>query len=287
MLDETIQSTDTQVEAEPQAIDQNTEPSDPIMDAYRKGLNPEPQKVTEEWTKDKRFGTIYKTPDDVYKAHREMEKMFNPLQDKVKEYEQKINEYSQLQGKLTEYESKINQYQPLEQYINYLDQNPQYGGKVKAVLEEINKEIRRNQYGADLPDEIVRELEESRRFREEAAREKEKAEFERTVSQGSEVAKTQLTEIDQIASKFNIDFDKSEFIEWAIKKDFSPNELKARFIEHALPEIEKFAQVSGEKRVINNINSNRKAAISGSGTRVTPTNNTKSLDDALFEAYRK
>lgn len=235
------------------------------------------------WEKDKRFNTFWKKdPNKMYKDLIEKDKMYTQGQQTLaqlkKEMEAKSGEFEPIKQKATAYDQ-------FENYLKMIEAHPELKNKLYGVFEEVNKQLKRIQYGVDndLPDHILQKLDKVSEFESKL----QQIEQEKAINENVKIIDSEVKKIDQFASEYGIEYDKKDFLDFCHKNNIPFNMMMDKFIAISLPEIKKTLASQTQKTVLNNQNSNRAAQTLG-GTKTPAQSNPKlSYEEAMMQVLTK
>lgn len=238
-----------------------------------------------DYTKDPRWGKIWKTDKDIYKSYRELDKGFGQYNGTLKklgikspaELESRYNQVSEYEKQMEELKNSGQEHQKVYNYLNHILSNPRYAGKIQPILDEVNKQIRldwvREQVGnpqlGELPPELLDTvaslLEKDQKREQEVAEQK----ANQVKEQNLKLIDTQIGNIKDFAQKTGLEFgdaEEKEFLEWFSQQKnddgslkYPLHTMKALYLELAMEQglITKNAQLQGEKKVIENLQKNQ------------------------------
>jgi len=221
------------------------------------------------WEQDKRFETMWdKNPDNLYKSYKALETKLNDNGASIRsEYDEKIKG---MQGDLDQYGS-------LKQYLTTIENHPELSGKFREMIEGFNKQLNREKYGADLPEEVMSRLDEFDSLKEHI----QKGEQEKLVQQNLDVINKQFDEINEFADRHNLSYDEQEFLAYAKENNISPEFMKAAFVNQVLPQVEESIRSKTQQSVLKNREKGRSASPPSGGKPPASRTETQSLDQAL------
>lgn len=269
-----IESGSNEIENEIDSPDMNLENDDQV-DQVQKPL----------WTTDKRYKTHWKgDPDELYKSYREMDKEYPQLkafQKHAQESEIKIRQ--EYESKNTELSSKLQNMEQISSFVDLIDSNPEYSQKLAPIIQEIIKESRRKQYGADLPDNVISQLREVDQMKAHLEEIKQREQ----VTKLTEVLDSNLSEIDQFVADRELEYDKDDFLAYCEKNKIPAEFVSSVFYKIALPQITQSAQKKGSQAVVSNLNKNKGSSLPSSTRTSSQQTQSKSFDERFLAAYNK
>jgi hypothetical protein len=225
----------------------------------------ENEKKLKGWQEDKRYETFWKKdPNNLYGSYKTLEQKLEENGLKIKEYEEKIDNLNKSNSEVSE----------LTNYFESISKHPAFSNKFNDLINEYNKSIRREAYGADLPDHIVDKLQKVDELEEYVQKQKETEK----VTEQSKIIEEQQSKIDEIAKKHNIEYDKNEFLEWCKENRIAPSSMEAHFIKHAYNHIIGAVKHQTQNTVIKNVDLNKKATL---------PSNTKKGSDGTEASFRQ
>ncbi len=252
---------------EEQSSNQGIEPS---ADSGTEGS--EQPKVTG-WESDKRYETMWgKDPNKAYESYKNMETQMEKISRLNKEYESRVRER----------EAEIEKYKPGKQVLDFFESNPKYQELVVNALKEAKKQEQEQKYGAPLNPQIYGALEKSERVERELMKMKE----ERQVQEISSRIDSSLNEIDSIAKKYELEWDRRDFLTYCNKNNVPPEYMVDKFTRLAHDKITEIVAARGQSAIKGNIQSNRAKSIPSGSGRVAPSGG-KSAYDQIVEAYKR
>lgn len=208
-----------------------------------------------EWMADKRYETMWKkSPNELYKSYREMEKFIDPLKKQVSEREQQLTKLQEEVGKFSE----------LQQVLNLIQSNPRYSQSTNEFFSNLANQIKRDKYG-DLPDDVIAKLSEVDQIKQQMQLAEQQQEEARNV----EVAKRGLTEVGEFAKQNGIEYDQQEFVDAFLASGLPLSAMMTFFRSAALDSIRENAAMSATKNIRGNLEKNRSGALPVSGRRST------------------
>lgn len=156
------------------------------------GQQPAQQPTAQEiadWTKDERYTRMWrKDPNQLYKSYKSaddlIEKQYKPLRAQAETFTKLFSDYGheadpeKLKAafeKLKSWEDPENPIVKRGNYISYFLDHPEYKNELTEVLEGYRRREIRKQFGEGVSDEIVNEIVENRKFREQAEAKEKKA----------------------------------------------------------------------------------------------------------------
>jgi hypothetical protein len=220
---------------------------------------------TRNWQDDKRYKEMWKQdPNNFYKSYKDLEKTLNEKGIKISEYQKKLDELN----------SKKTQYEQLTSYIESIEKHPEYSARFSTLIDEYNKEQKRKQYGYDLPETVIEKLDRVTQLEQYVQKQEEAKAIE---AQG-QIIDQQLNEIDSIAKKYGIDYERNDFINWCLDNQVLPKDMKAYFMTQALDKIEQRIAGKTQESVLKNYKINNQANLN-SGDK----NSAKSFEASLRE----
>lgn len=216
------------------------------QDITEAGTPANPSNVSlEDWKKDKRYGTMWHTADDVYKSHMSMEKMYpeskknyDTLKGKVDNFSKFLEEngfnFDTFQddiGKFKDYrnpESEINQ---VYNYINPFLKNPLYSDKVVAFFNELESTEIQRKY-PNMNAEQIRKMQEQEQRVKQLEKSEEQRQQEALNKQQTEVAQKGFDSCEQLAKEYGFTITpevKNYLIGHCLKNDIDPKYIQAEF----------------------------------------------------------
>lgn len=275
---------DTQVETQVDQIEsegiENTEAGQDTQGEQVETL----QEEIPSWDKDKRFGSMWKDPNDMYRSYRNMEKTLSPLQQKIKEFESKV--VPEYQKNLQERDTRLQELEPIEKTVQFLQGNERYRNEILQVIEKLEEEDKRIKYG-DLPPEAIQKLEKA----EEIERKFQAFEEEKQQEKNISALSGELEKVQGVAKEYGLEYDEAEFVQYLKHKNVQPEEfdrIEGMFLQKAIKHIANSVSKTAQTGVVQNLESNRKKALPASnGRTLVNTNKPKSLDDKMREAFRQ
>lgn len=225
------------------------------------------------WESDKRWGNHFKDHNDTYRSYREIESKLESISKENKSYKAQVDEYNQFKASQEPYSEAI-------KFIDFLASDQRYLPRLEQFVNEITNEIKREKYG-DFPDEVIQKfqkLDQLENWRQQQERAKEISEYKSKYEQS-------LDEVKKLSSKYGINVDDGEFIQYLIEQKISPENVKARFLEKYYTEIEDRLRQSSQSAVVQSMQESRRHSSPSSG-RVSPVSKS-SRDEALLAAFRK
>jgi hypothetical protein len=197
---------------------------------------------------DKRFETMWKHPTDLFKSLKEMERSTEKNNQSLNQYKKQVEELNNVQS----------EYSQIKNYIEMLEKDPVYGQQLKQIIESFNGNIKKQKYGADVPDELIQRLEHLE-GKDKALAEQQKLEQE------TKEWKTTFSGMEEWAKKYDVDFSQEtqqEFVNFLFQyqeklgRNVTPIEAKALFYEVATPQVFEKSKISGQQIAIKNIKNN-------------------------------
>lgn len=204
---------------------------------------------------DKRFGTMWKSPADLFNAYKNSEQEWNKFKPQLNDYQKKNQEY----------EKSISEYRRAEEYLNSILQHPQMGVQFQQLLDQYEKAQKASKYGENVPDHVIEKLQ---RLDQLEARFNQQEEQTR-ISETSKQIDTALNEIADFAKQNNIKYDQREFLEYCKANEIpaNPTVLNAVFKSVAMGKILEMNTAKTQQDVLGNIQNN-KVNSANSSTRV-------------------
>lgn len=249
---------------QPDNFNTQTEQVENINNSITEESSPE-----KSWQEDGRYEKLWnKDPNALFKSYKELETKLQANGSRISDYEKKLETLN----------TEVDNYNNFKKYLDSIQNHPEYSSKFSALVDEYNKELRRQQYGADLPDHIVEKLQEVDNLKQYV----ENYENEKKLKEQSKIVDSQLEQIDDIAKKHNIEFDKNQFMAWCLENQVKPRDMSAYFIKEAFDHIKGNITHKTQENTLNNIKKNSKASLNiGTKKSGQNTNSTMSLEDQM------
>lgn len=226
-----------------------------------------------DWQEDKRYEKFWqKDPNKLYDSYKTLEQKLEDNGLKIRDYEENIDN---LKKTSSENESVI-------KYLESMNSHPEFSKKLGELLNDYTKTSRREAYGADLPDHIVDKLQQIDELKESIEKQKEEQEVEKH----KKVIEEQQQIIGDLAKKYNIDYDKHEFLEWCLQNKVNPSSMKAHFLEHAFSYIIDGIKYKTQNNVIKNLDQNKFAGLPSEKTKASSSaSDSRSFREKLSEVF--
>ena len=222
-----------------------------------------------DWTKDGRFKEHWsEDPNNLYKSYKSLE---GKLQEDGEHRNQLTSELDQVKGTLKQYDEVV-------QYLDLIGQNPEYNKQFQGVLQEINKDMRRKQYGTDLPDHVIAKLDEVDSVKRELAQMQE----ERVVREHTTIIDDGMKNIDKLAKDHGIEYSVEDFLKHCLDNDVPPSLMNSVFIAQNMDTILAKQKSQTQEKVLKNVNSNSSGSMPV-GTRPAAS---PSADNGTFNGFR-
>lgn len=223
------------------------------------------QPTEEQWKLDKRFGGVWKAPDDVYNSVKFLESKYDPLRQTLEKMG--YSDPSQLEQVLGKYPEYEQQSQVLDK-LNTLLQHETYGPKLQAALKEVQQGLEREKYGAaieDLPPHIQEQLRKVNELEEKYNQMQEEKELNANV----QTIQTQMDDIQKICEKYGFEIDATAFLKECQQGNVHPNQIKGYFFENNFENLVGTAQSQASMSALNK-NSKLKNSAGSSSQRTVP-----------------
>jgi hypothetical protein len=264
---------------------QGASPEVPTGSEQQVAQTPTAQEIAD-WTKDDRYTRMWKKdPNQLYKSYKSaddlIEKQYKPLRSQADSFTKLFKDYGyepdveQLKGafdKLKSWEDPENPVVKRGNYVSYFLDHPEYGNELTSVLEGYRKREVRKQYGVELPDEVINEIVENRKFREETiAKEKKQAQEMQTkqllgtINEGWDKV---VSESKKIGFPVTDDI-RTQLLDICAKEQVEPRFMFYKFQEMYNEEIQKHQRASIQSELVKNRQRTQK-------TGVIPASSTKS-----------
>lgn len=236
----------------------------------------EEQPDTIDWTKDGRYGDMWKDPNGLYKSYRELES-------KLSELSPYQRQYADLEQRYTQLEQESSQYSQLKNFIDFAQQNPKYAGYLNQFTEYVAQEIKKDQFG-DLPDEVVNTLQQFQVMQQELHQYKE----QEAIKQNLQKIDSAIAELSDFAKTEGVSFDQTAFLKGFSKwindmglqnaPDVSKL-MKSFFISHGYDAIKQSIAARQSQSTVKNLYMNRaNAAPSSSQTMMAPATSSSLME---------
>jgi chaperonin cofactor prefoldin len=211
--------------------------------------------------KDPRFETEWnRDPNSIYKAFRESEKTLPTLQKEHGEYRDKVSAY---ESELQELQTQMGSLSQIKELVDFFEGNPDYQKALMSSLAQVAEDQRRAKYG-DLPPEVIERIEKG----EAAQRRMDEFERQQQVQAQVSVIGEEMKSIDSIASEYNVDYDKGEFLAYCKNNNVPPQLMGAVFSKFAIRQIANSSKRSSAVNTAKKLSTNRSVAISPGQSRV-------------------
>lgn len=239
--------------------------------------SPEEPQESYDYTKDKRWGTHWKTVEDIYRSQRELEGKFG----------QTSNEYSQAKKQLEElnqYKQEVEPYSDALKLIQVMQGDPKLSPLLERFVSEVNQTVKQERFG-DLPDEVISQLLEVNELK----RWKQEFEMKQQQDQMIDRYNQELNRIREYSKENGIEYNEQEFMNYLNGLDVlvPPEHLYDKFRSNIMDKVvDSRIQIALEE-FRTNLNSNRNASTPFT-SRNTPSSGTSgSLREQVAAAYEK
>jgi hypothetical protein len=233
----------------------------------------EAEQIQEEiWKQDKRFGSTWKSPDDVYNSVKYYEQKFDPIRQTLEKSgfadPQKLE---QVLNKYPEYE----QSSQLVEKLNTLLQHEVYGPKLQGMFKEIQQGFERDKYGTaieDLPPHIQEQL----RKVNDLETKYQQMEEEKTLNTNVQTIHSQMDGIQKLCADYGFELDAQTFLQECQEKGIPPSQIKGYFFENNFQNLVETAQ---KQASLGTLNKNKELKTkSGYSSQKTVTSNTSDIN---------
>lgn len=223
------------------------------------------------WENDEQYETEWaKNPNKLYEA-------YNGLKKTITDNEKTLSQHQEDLKKVNE---ELGQYNELKSFLDTVKGNPKWSEKLVTFFNEFEKEMRRDRYGSDLPDEVVNKLDKLDLLENHINKQEE----EKVVAQTTEIVNKEFSEIDKLCEKYALEYDEKSFIQAVQQNSVQPNMIKSFFVSHALPQIEKHLTVKTQDDVIHNQKKSTGRSDIKKSKNIATQHNPGSLQDQLSMA---
>lgn len=215
---------------------------------------------------DKRFGSMWKSPKDLYDSYHNIEKAYQKNQGSLKETQDKMQELNRI----------AEEYNQLNTAIKNIENDPVFSERFREMLADYTGEIKKQKYGtSEISDEIVQKLAKFDEFMNQQEETKQLNEL-------TEQWKSEFSFMQEWSKKYGSEFDPQDFKEFCIKNNIlDPKEARFKFIELATPQIIEASRLKAQENTVKNIQKNKFSnAISSNGIN---KNNDNSLSMNLTD----
>lgn len=253
-------------------------------------LIPQAEPEILDWTQDKRAKTMWKNdPNQLYGSYKSMEKMYSPLKAQTEQLQGIFKEHGieaeQLGDVLKEYKTYSDPNSPQNQMWNYLQTHVQaeHQGEIIEFFNNLDRKLDQKKYGENLPPEVIEKLklaeQTSQRLNAIEKAEQEKAQYQQTIK----TIESKLTSVESMAKEYDVTWDeatKNGFLRHCSDNNIAPELMEKEFAFLAMKAIKQSAAVQGQRAVVKNIETNKKAGI----TTKTVAGASKSAPDNDFRS---
>ena len=252
-LEQSSLTTETPAAGTPSLEGQSGSPEAAPASGQQPAQTPTAQEILD-YTKDERLSRMWSNPKTksfdpnlMYKSVKSaddlIEKQYKPLRAQADSFTKFLKDYGfepdteKLKPIFDEYKSFKDPENPVikrSNYFSYFYDNPEYKADIENLFEGMRKKEIRKQFGEGVSDEIVKEILDNRKFREEQVQKEkmatEEAEHKKlvgTIEQGWEKVKSQTAKLgfpvtDEIRVKL---------LEQCAKEGIPPNAIYGKFLE--------------------------------------------------------
>ena len=253
-------------------------------------LIPQTEQEIQDWTQDKRAKTMWKNdPNQLYGSYKSMEKMYAPLKTQTEQLQSVFKKYGiesdGLPNVLEEYQTYKDPNAPQNQMWNYLQTHLQaeHQGEIVEFFNNLDRKLDQKKYGENLPPEVIEKLklaeQTSQRLNAIEQKEQEKAQYQQNI----QTIESKLTSVESMAKEYDVTWDESTkngFLKHCSDNNIAPELMEKEFAFLAMKAIKQSAAVQGQRAVVQNIATNKKAGI----TTKTVAGASKSAPESDFRS---
>lgn len=230
--------------------------------------------VLGQWEQDGRYESMWnKSPENLYKSYKDLEKKLNDNGNTIR---------SEYDGKMKDMTEKLGRHEQLENYLSTIEAHPELSKRFTGMIEDFNKQLNREKYGSDLPQEAIDKFQELDSLKEHI----QNGENEKLVNENLKVIDQQFDEMNEIAKKYNFTYDEQEFLAYAKENDVKPSMMKAVFLNQVLPQIENSIVTRTQEATLKNDTISKGAGRPKGGKPTTTKPQSLSLDGALRDSLK-
>ena len=253
----------------------------------------------QDWMQDPRYGKMWKSPNDLYKSNRELEKLQKSKYDPImKQYEGLKKTFTdnglsleQLNDFISEYKSFKNPENPLianGEYVNKWLTNPMYEKTVANFFSELEKSERQRQF-PNMTEQQIAEWQDMQTQLKTLQQKEQEQVFNKTVESSTVDITSGINKAKKYAESKGFEFTddiRNEHLDYCMKQGIAPKYVYATFIDRYQDQIDKSAAEMYEKKTLEKTSKIRGAGIvSGSSNSAnkpsTAVNSFDSLRDAI------
>lgn len=243
MLDEETVETNEQ-EVEQDINPDGVQPNEDVSEADKQPANPENISL-EEWQKDKRYGKMWKSPNDLYKSYTSLEKMHPELKKNYDTLQNKYNSFSKFledngfkpdtfQEELEKLKNYRNPESEINQIYNYISpylKNELYSDKVIAFFNELELSELQRKYPGMNAEQIQKMQEQEQRVKhlEQAEQERQQKMYEEQMRGSVEKG---FKDCEDVAKNYGFKITpevRNYLINHCLKNDIDPKYIKSEF----------------------------------------------------------
>ena len=243
-------------------------------------LIPQAESEIQDWTQDKRAKTMWKNDvNQLYGSYKNMEKMYTPLKTQTDQLNNVFKEYGvdtdKIGDVLREYKSYSDPNAPQNQMWNYLQTHlaAEHQGEIVEFFNNLDRKLDQRKYGENLPPEVIEKLklaeQTSQRLNAIEQKEQEKAQYQQTI----QTIESKLTSVESMAKEYDVTWDettKNGFLKHCSDNNIAPDLMEKEFAFLAMKAIKQSAGVQGQRAVVKNIETNKKAGITTKTVSTAP-----------------
>lgn len=233
------------------------------------------QDVVASFESDPRFSSEWGSDvNNAYRHFSEIEKKYQGYESEVEKYKAQLGEWDQ---KYKALETKMGEYTDIQNLIGYLEQNPTHQKTILESLEKVIQEENRARYG-DVPPEVMERLMKADELQKRFDMMEQEKENERQIG----IVRSQLSEIDSIAEKYGVEYDKTEFLSFCKQKNISPDRMLSEFSRVALPHVAGKMSERASAMTAKKISENKSKAIAPGQNKIRPASKSMGLRDTVL-----
>ena len=225
----------------------------------------------QDWLKDSRAETMWKKdPNNMYRSYRSMEKMYTPLKSQTEKINKMFKDHGvevdQFGNIIKEYKTLKDPKSPANQWLDYIKGHLSGEDKDEVIkfFNERDRKLDQKKYGENLPDSVIERLKKSEELEQRLNQKEEQEKYQAEYNQTVKTIADKLSEVENLAKDYDVIFDadtKSGLLKYCSDNNIDPNYIPAVFSQLALAAVKKSASTQSERKVIENLESSKKAGI--------------------------
>ena len=234
-------------------------------------LIPQTESEIQDWTQDKRAKTMWKNdPNQLYGSYKSMEKMYTPLKTQTEQLQTMFKQYGievdGLPDVLEKYKTYSDPNAPQNQMWDYLQTHlaAEHQGEIVEFFNNLDRKLDQKKYGENLPPEVIEKLKLAEQTSQRLTAIEQKEQEKQQYQQLTQTIEAKLTEVEALAKDYDVTWDETTrqgFMKHCSEKNIAPENMDREFAFLAMKAIKTSAAAQGQRAVVKNMETNRKAGI--------------------------